>query len=157
MAKVFVVTVGTYSDYHIVRVFSEREYADAFAKLHNELDKWGDDARVEEFRLDAEPPVAAWRVILRHWPTSETDGFGSNIENLPSVGMITENEYKVWRDGCCIGITRWYQDEASAKDAVPRLQKVAEDMWAQIQELSRMGATAEEVQRMVNGYATDAS
>lgn len=52
MAKVYLVTSGSYSDYHIEAAFSTEELAEAYKK------RWGDsyDSYVEEWDLDPVDP-----------------------------------------------------------------------------------------------------
>ena len=48
--KVYAVTSGDYSDYHIVAITDDKEKAEALADLINKQDKYGyDDACVEEY------------------------------------------------------------------------------------------------------------
>ena len=56
MSTVYVVTAGSYSDYHIEAMFSTREAADAYAAWYNgpsAEDGDYDNATVEEYELDA--------------------------------------------------------------------------------------------------------
>lgn len=48
VGKVFVVTAGCYSDYHISRIFDTREAAE----LYCAVTKWDDDPEIEEWDLD---------------------------------------------------------------------------------------------------------
>ena len=50
--KVFVLTAGDYSDYHIVGVFSTRAKAEAEAKVQEGADEWERHHRVEEYGLN---------------------------------------------------------------------------------------------------------
>ena len=52
MAKVYVVTEGSYSDYHIVAIFSDKNNADIHAALLNSTESFYDEARVEEWNVD---------------------------------------------------------------------------------------------------------
>jgi len=54
MDKVYVVTEGSYSDYHIVAIFSDKNNADIHAALLNSTESFYDEARVEEWDVDAE-------------------------------------------------------------------------------------------------------
>ena len=54
--KVYVVTCGEYSDYHIVAVFTDREKAEEFIKVRNDkISRWGDDAYNIEIYTANEP------------------------------------------------------------------------------------------------------
>ena len=48
--KVYVITAGDYSDYHIVAVTEDKEKADNYVKEHNE--RLAEDAYVEEYDTD---------------------------------------------------------------------------------------------------------
>lgn len=69
--KVYIVTQGRYSDYHIDRVFSTREKAQEY------LDHIGNDndAEIEEYNIDEETPrgVFAYRVIIYDYPDKDTE------------------------------------------------------------------------------------
>ena len=69
--KVYIVTQGSYSDYHIDRVFSTIEKAQEY------LDHIGNDndAEVEEYNIDEETPrgVFAYRVIIYDYPDKDTE------------------------------------------------------------------------------------
>jgi len=52
MTKVYVVTEGSYSDYHIVAIFSDKNNADIHAALLNSTESFYDEARVEEWDVD---------------------------------------------------------------------------------------------------------
>ena len=58
--KIYIVTEGSYSDYHIEAVFSTREKAEEF------MDTKDDDASIEELPLDApvERKVTTWEIGL---------------------------------------------------------------------------------------------
>jgi hypothetical protein len=50
--KIYIITAGDYSDYHIVTVFSTKELAEAY------IERWGKgyDARIEEWNVDGVNP-----------------------------------------------------------------------------------------------------
>ena len=51
--KIYVITAGEYSDYHIVAVTTDKEKAENFVKLHNDSKRfYYDDAYVEEYDTD---------------------------------------------------------------------------------------------------------
>ena len=51
--KIYVITAGEYSDYHIVAVTKDKEKADNFVKVHNDSKRfYYDDAYVEEYDTD---------------------------------------------------------------------------------------------------------
>lgn len=50
--KVYIVTSGTYSDYHIDGVFIDRKMAEVFCAVHHDADDMFDDIRIEEYDTD---------------------------------------------------------------------------------------------------------
>ena len=53
MARIYVVTRGCYSDYHIVAIYDTREAAEAMCRVLNENEGSYDSAGVEDFELNA--------------------------------------------------------------------------------------------------------
>jgi hypothetical protein len=51
MKKVYIVTAGCYSDYHISAVFENRNNAETFCKIQKKYNKWDDDYRIEEYNI----------------------------------------------------------------------------------------------------------
>lgn len=84
--KVFVVTQGDYSDYHILAVFSTREKAEEYAQAR--------EAEIEEFELDAMPTTGelglAWYYVSMdrdgdtHWVACLKD---NQFNNAPRTEL----------------------------------------------------------------------
>lgn len=49
--KVYVITKGAYSDYHICAVAATKEIAEKLQKIYSDKDSWA-DARIEEYDLN---------------------------------------------------------------------------------------------------------
>nr|WP_296955237.1 hypothetical protein [uncultured Mediterraneibacter sp.] len=49
--KVYIVTEGEYSDYHIVGVFATREAAEKYCAVHGNYSVYGDPINIEEYEL----------------------------------------------------------------------------------------------------------
>lgn len=64
MDKVWIVTKGEYSDYRIVRMFSDKGAAERYAKTFSRT-QYGEDASVEEWDVDRDfdPQRIYWRVV----------------------------------------------------------------------------------------------
>lgn len=56
---VYVITKGTYSDYHICAVATDKQHAEKLAKIYTDI---YDDAKVEEYDTDAPADLLAGRV-----------------------------------------------------------------------------------------------
>lgn len=84
--KIFIVTDGTYSDYHIVAVFSTKEKAEAYCALH------GYDF-VEEYEIDAVKVNGDVKVFHNYVFTR----FLGALE-LIEVKLTTKNRAKIKKD-----------------------------------------------------------
>lgn len=86
--KIYIVTEGEYSDYHICAVFSKREKAEEYVQCH------GTSYSIEEYDLDEEikREVKLWRVAV---------AIDNNeiIETCP-----TEYRVEEMTDTCCIRV-----------------------------------------------------
>ena len=51
MDKVYVVTSGEYSDYRIVKIFTDKAKAEKYAELYQKTDCWADNTQVEEYEI----------------------------------------------------------------------------------------------------------
>ena len=58
MSKVFILTEGSYSDYHILAVFSTKELAEKYTKVNP-------SAGIEEYNLDAPIPLPQTLVVMQ--------------------------------------------------------------------------------------------
>lgn len=120
MGKVYIVTAGTYSDYHIEQAFSTREKAQEY------LDHVGsEDARIEEYDLDEETP----RGIFGYCVKIPKNGGEAKVElcdfdNYPKFRKDAFQYYK------CINVEYvWFNVEA--KDA-PHAIKIASERLMQV-------------------------
>lgn len=93
MKKVYVVTAGCYSDYHIVAVFSTKEKAEEYIAYH------GTDYNLEEYDLDKEfeREVSLWCVTFDLPGGEETvasrtsDPFDERFANTCQIGTFAHN------------------------------------------------------------------
>ena len=62
--KVYIVTSGSYSDYHIDAVCETREKAEKILALISDKDYWHDDAQIEEYDTDTflTEPIYEWEI-----------------------------------------------------------------------------------------------
>ena len=88
MAEVFVVTQGSYSDYHIVRVFSQRDLADAYVEAINAQPY--EQAESEVWMLDTEPVAYGSLYEARWWASNDFQMFTGTFGDLPSGGISVE-------------------------------------------------------------------
>lgn len=103
---IYIVTEGMYSDYGIVAVFTEREPAERFVRMHNAQSSWG-DADIEEWEGYSEMPPscveyqAFWRWPWQDWRGNSTDEvqvtehwhWGEYAESAPEFAVVMDEEY----------------------------------------------------------------
>jgi len=122
MAKVYVVTAGAYSDYHIVGVYSKRDDAESVAAGMRES-PYG-PPEVEEWELNkAAPTMPLWRVSLDKYGNTNRvvnsglyDGMYDIEFNLPegkhSAYIYTDIRARDMKHAIKIAHERWAQEKA---------------------------------------------
>jgi hypothetical protein len=92
MKNIYVLTEGSYSDYHIVGVYSTKELAEEAQSLYK-------DSQIEEYDLDdipEHPPgMSAWFVRIND---GELDDIFTNQVSPFDQTVPSEKEYR-WRHG----------------------------------------------------------
>ena len=80
---VYVITKGTYSDYHICAVTGDEERAEKLRELYSTRD---DDARIEEYILDeTEKAMALYNVEFSEWILPEVTRAEYDFEEVTPV------------------------------------------------------------------------
>ena len=83
--KVYIVTEGVYSDYHIVAVFSDKKLAENFVAKYKGSKRY-DEVRIEEYNLDVPPEKWDWIFVrmdregnvLEYWSEVSTEPLEPN-------------------------------------------------------------------------------
>lgn len=123
MEKVYIVTSGEYSDYHIDAVFSTIEKAKEY------VDAYGSDYRIEEYPVDdaeVKKNESIWLVSVS-WKTGEV--ISANPEGF--YGYYADKEGTVQYKVCCGG----YLDIVLMSDSMTRAKKVAAERFMQVKAL----------------------
>ena len=124
--KVYVVTAGCYSDYHIEAVFTDPETAKAFANIDS-------DREVEEYDADS-VKMAEAGIKARIWYDPK-----HNEINGIDTGDYVQERWRPWPDeymyrGLCVYrklSARTLKDVQMHGKKSPLLLKVMQDAWAQ--------------------------
>ena len=88
--KVYVVTEGVYSDYHILGVFSDRRLAENFISKYTGSSRYyGDEIRIEEYALDVSPEKWEW-IFIR----MDRNGNVLEYESVISAKQLKPNPSK---------------------------------------------------------------
>lgn len=127
MEKVYIVTSGDYSDYHIDAVFSTRKKAKEYVDAH------GSDYCVEEYPVDDTPVEKKESIWLASidWKTGEV--MSANPENYDSY-YTDKVDTVQYRD---TGFNK-YLDFVLESDSMERVKKVASERFMQVKALSKV-------------------
>lgn len=123
--KVYVVTSGIYSDYHIVAVFDDKRKAEVFCAADNDKNKghriWGDTCYIEEY--DTEEIHAESDKPVNYFVTVDA-AFGGNVRNKECTFMPTKKFAETGRVNTWGGIVSTNDDD--------KILKIFHDQMAQM-------------------------
>jgi hypothetical protein len=109
MTSIYVLTEGSYSDYHIVGVYSTKELAEEAQSLYN-------SSQIEEYDLDnipEHPPgMSAWFVVISD---GKLDGIYASQVSPFDQTVPRESEYKYPNGRTNYTVYCWAVDEDHAK------------------------------------------
>jgi hypothetical protein len=122
MAKVFVVTEGEYSDYHIVAVFSTRKKAKEFAPAAD-----GGSVRIETYEIDA-PPKRGRKLLFVHTVhigiyTGILSDYSKCSAERPQRWSDISEPFKSWSNVELIRVSSAVSKEHAEKLAIEARQK----------------------------------
>lgn len=115
MKTIYVLTEGSYSDYHIIGVYSTKELAQKAQFLYQH-------SEIEEYSLDnipdSPPNMKAWSVYV-------SDESGVTCYSMDPDHTIPHEDYFTTHEGILTGSYHvWAEDEDHAR-------KIAQDQWYQ--------------------------
>lgn len=172
MKKIYIVTGGTYSDYHICEVFSSKEKAKEYIKKRLEIENTceysfhNDYFRIEEYEIDRSVDLAE-EITVDIWfkyDNEEILDIESDIELKPK-GKIkeeikySEKQYRVnilWEEvnstECCMEIVRIKNKNKDSKSEIERTKKIGYDTIKRIKYIKTvLGITdISEINKMIN-------
>lgn len=98
MDKVYIITAGSYSDKHIVAVFTTQKEAEQFCDVQNSKAKWDSQVcRVNEYPIGADISLAGKQLFLAHEGAhNEIYAYdtGENIlEYANEIGVVKDNGF----------------------------------------------------------------
>lgn len=104
MSKVYIVTAGSYSDYHILGAFLDKDKAERYVEIHDNNRTYYDWLNVEEYNLlDESLECSLERDIYRA---------KCNISNANNSNGIFFKKIKTFDEaGCCNDVTRYYSKD----------------------------------------------
>lgn len=124
MEKVYIVTSGEYSDYHIAAVFSTRKKAAEY------VDAQGSDYRVEEYPVDdaeVKKNESIWLVSV-NWKTGNADSANPDSFSDDNTDKIDTVQYDEFYGG-------GYLTFVLMSDSMARAKKVAHERFMQVKAL----------------------
>lgn len=87
--KIYIVTAGEYSDYHIERVFLDKKKAEYWARLENGIDEYT-DCGIEEFDTSDENVDCAAKIVPVYHYDEWRSEWGRECMAVP--GVVFRNE-----------------------------------------------------------------
>lgn len=126
MKTAYVVTEGSYSDYHVLAVFEDEADADKWVQLYNQGERW-EDARVEEFTFfeKGKMPervrfVSLWAEVKEDGSVDERDASWKEkwtagySEDIPPKGRAVGRTWNApaWGRGLAITVSARTEDVA---------------------------------------------
>ena len=129
--KIYVVTSGEYSDYHIVTVFSTQEKAESFAKARNDKIKhWYDDYyEVEVYDLDDTDNISVESGI-NYCPDVNIYGFVYTLDYKFEYCYLAKDRYRPFYCTAVIERDKRLKFDVCA-DSEEKARKIAQDRIAE--------------------------
>lgn len=139
MSKVYIVTEGEYSDYHIEEVFSTRKKAEEFIEKYKEVEEYW-YGEIEEYEIDSISDIKIIRCI------NMTYIFDSPFKKSDNVGKIDKYIYDTTnRDFCGEKIEiAWYDSSKIDLKIIANPNKPLE------QEIERAKKIAYDTEKRIN-------
>ena len=116
MEKIYLLTAGKYSEYHVVAIFSTLEQAETMKRWYNEGRDEYDQARIDERPLNPTIPIAyrdLWWVEIKL-----ADGEITNARMLPryytASDVIEGGVEKAWDYKTFLGVQCFAKDQEHA-------------------------------------------
>jgi hypothetical protein len=146
--KVYIVTAGCYSDYHIKRVFSNKEKAELYAKGTSEAD-------IEEYELDDDKEVKLYTLINIDYCIERAPKYQFQFDICNSLDSEECTYYFNWSGGEGLRLNRIIPKinltEEQKEHYKKKYKKVVYDLMAQIKYLKEHnGFTIQQINEWLN-------
>ena len=138
MNKVYVVTSGEYSDYHIEKIFSDRESARLYAMMDA-------DREVEEYEVDSIGIDNTMRYILVKYDYKYNDIRELTLCNHPEIPHIEDDWYEYFQYTLDLSNSRLYASIMRYGKRSGMIKKITDDKFTQY--LYEHGTSREELIR----------
>lgn len=127
MDKVYIITAGSYSDYHIVAVFADKNEAERFRDAQNEKAKWdSQECRIEEYPIGADVSLAGKQLYCAyecaHNGIYAYDTCENIFEYANEIGVVKDNGVHL---ECYVSV------DMNCDEPEEHAQKVAADLFAE--------------------------
>lgn len=127
MDKVYIITAGSYSDYHIVAVFADKNEAERFRDAQNEKAKWdSQECRIGEYPIGADISLAG-KELYRAYENKRGEIYayfaGEKIQNYSDEISVVKEDCGTFE--CYIAV------DMNCDEPEEYAQKVAADLFAE--------------------------
>ena len=130
MAKIYIVTCGSYSDYTILAAFTSHYQAEKYVQFYNECDVW-DKADIEEYEEGSTPEVRYYQVISKN-NSIEVESIHHEFTKPDNLKQVVEHKTIALANESIPSI--YYEVFLSAKDAF-YAKKIAGDLFREYKAL----------------------
>ena len=155
MTTAYVVTQGSFSDYSIVKVFLDKEKAERFVDIYSRGSY--DDPRIEEHEIEERDTTSLYQVYFEWYPARNAFNFQIREYADIAVGFNPQSFNEIFMNGfptfdSLVNLQRVFHTPPDKEKLEKRLQKAAQDIWAQMQEKTQVeGLTIDQVNQWLKG------
>lgn len=124
MSKIYIITCGQYSDYHIVGIYDDKELAEERLPLYDAKYRYAD---IKEYELN--PQVDHPKGLLPY--SVKMDIEGNAKAERESIACFSGREWEPYGDNKSVSFEMWAKDEAHAIKIANerRVQLIANNQW----------------------------
>ncbi len=155
MTTAYVVTQGSYSDYRIVKVFLDKERAQRFLDIFSKSSY--DEVFIEEYEVEEREAKPLYVSVLKWYSISNESVFKIKEFADTDVDSNYQSNSSIYWGGFpdfhgTVELQRVFYTTPDKEKLETRLMKVAQDIWAQVQEKTQVeGLTIDQVNQWLKG------
>lgn len=148
--KLYVVTQGEYSDYHIEKIFLDKDKAENYAKYHRaEVEEWETDDEDYEIIKNGYYYISLdykffqdarfkWFYKLTNYQVKQTYNKESN--GTTKIDQYYKEKY--------FFVSRYVKDDTTQEEAIEKVVKIAQDILTFVLDQLNQGASWEDIKKI---------
>ena len=161
--KVYVVTNGGFSDYHIVRIFADKDKAETYQEFHacKRVEEW----EVSDGEVETVTPI--WTICASYEVHENEINVSCDKECAETIDRSVFIKYQLYRSWAYNKLyhkiyikfkipRKMYEEENCVKSKYKdKLLKIAQDYWGLISAQLADGATVDDINQMLSGKSDE--